>query len=184
MKNSDLQKISPYELKQTIQEEDVLIIDVREPAEFNETRIEGSVNVPLSEICATHEHLAPEVNKKIVIHCKSGYRSSLACKKLIAEGFRNKVCMLEGGIDQWELVGLPILRSKSNVISIEKQMHLIFAILIFLSLYLGNFVNPLFFVIQLAMVAGWLASVFLNLCFLKLLLLKMPWNKPGSGAAL
>ncbi|GAA1882002.1 adenylyltransferase/sulfurtransferase MoeZ [Paeniglutamicibacter psychrophenolicus] len=81
-------------------EEDFVLLDVREPVEFEIARIEGSVLVPLAGIKdGTALDRIPR-NVPLVVHCKSGVRSGQALEALAAAGYTD-VVHLDGGIDAW-----------------------------------------------------------------------------------
>lgn len=86
------------ELKRKMLNDEVLLIDVREPEEFAESSIPGSYLIPLANFC--YDAL-PVSEKPIVIHCRSGKRSELACHKLINSHPDLEVYNLEGGILAW-----------------------------------------------------------------------------------
>ena len=93
-------------LKDIKTEQEVQIIDVREPAEYNDGHIENSTNIPLS--CILSEIDQFDSNKKTIMVCRAGVRSRLACEKLIAEGYNLDLFNLEGGIIAWENAGYKI----------------------------------------------------------------------------
>ncbi len=76
-----------------------LVLDVRNADEWNGYRIDGSVNIPVS-------HLRERVgevpkNRRIAVHCMTGYRSSIAASLLEQEGY-TRVMDLVGGIEAWK----------------------------------------------------------------------------------
>jgi len=73
------------------------IIDVREPWEFEESRIAGSQNLPLASLPQALDDLEELKDQEVIVHCKSGARSSAAKAFLTQQGFTN-VRNLEGGI--------------------------------------------------------------------------------------
>jgi rhodanese-related sulfurtransferase len=73
------------------------IIDVREPWEFEESRIDGSKNIPLGSLPQALDDLEELKDQEVIVHCKSGARSSAAKAFLTQQGFTN-VRNLEGGI--------------------------------------------------------------------------------------
>jgi rhodanese-related sulfurtransferase len=90
--------ITSAELKQRQQAgETPTILDVREPWEFEESRIDGSQNVPLGTLPQQLDDLEDYKDQEVIVHCKSGARSSAAKAFLIQQGFTN-VRNLEGGI--------------------------------------------------------------------------------------
>lgn len=82
--------------------EDFLLLDVREPDEFERARIEGSTLIPLGELEGRLTELADWKDRPIVVHCKTGGRSAVACRLLSDAGFA-EVRNLGGGIDAWSL---------------------------------------------------------------------------------
>lgn len=79
-----------------------LIIDVRESAENQAESIEGTCLIPVDEISVAK---LPVTKGMIVLHCKSGKRSALACEKLLAENPNLEVYSLQGGITAWRDAG-------------------------------------------------------------------------------
>ncbi len=79
-----------------------LLLDVREPDEFERARIEGSTLIPLGELGDRVGELADWKDRPIVVHCKSGGRSADACRLLQERGFTD-VANLSGGIEAWSL---------------------------------------------------------------------------------
>lgn len=77
--------------------EDLVILDVRRPSEFKESRIVNSINIPVDEIEWELDELQKYKDKPILVYCKVGVRSSVACNFLEKEGFNN-LYNLRGGI--------------------------------------------------------------------------------------
>ena len=77
--------------------EEVLILDVRRPNEFKESRIANSINIPVEEIEWETDEIEDFKDKPILVYCKIGVRSSVACNFLEKEGFNN-LYNLRGGI--------------------------------------------------------------------------------------
>jgi adenylyltransferase/sulfurtransferase len=87
------------ELHQRLQRGDnVFILDVRNPEEFQICRIPGSTLIPLPELPQRFDEL--DRNVEMVVHCKSGMRSAKAVQFLRQQGF-NKLMNLKGGILAW-----------------------------------------------------------------------------------
>jgi sulfur-carrier protein adenylyltransferase/sulfurtransferase len=92
-------EISVQELKRKMDaNEPFLLLDVREPFEFEIAHIDGATLIPLGEIAERSNELKRE--QPIVVHCHSGRRSAQAVLLLQQRGFTN-VYNLEGGIDAW-----------------------------------------------------------------------------------
>ncbi len=82
--------------------EQLLLLDVREPAEFEKARIAGSRLIPLGQLEARLQELADWKDGRVVAHCRSGARSAKACALLRKAGFQNVINMT-GGIDAWSI---------------------------------------------------------------------------------
>lgn len=85
--------------------EDVVILDVREPAEWEAGRVEGSIHVPLGRLMAGG---MPDLDEErpIVAVCSVGGRSQVASLLLQARGY--EAYNLEGGLERWVAEGLPL----------------------------------------------------------------------------
>jgi adenylyltransferase/sulfurtransferase len=87
-------------------QQQVYLVDVREPMEYKQGRIKGSINIPLS--CILNEIDKFDIGKKLVMICKVGIRSKLACEKLLSEGYDFDLLNLDGGMLAWEAAGYKI----------------------------------------------------------------------------
>lgn len=81
-----------------------LVVDVRTEKEWQDSHIAGSVSLPLNQLAERSGELPKD--RALVLHCRSGYRSSLAASMLQREGF-TKVLDLVGGFDAWQATQLP-----------------------------------------------------------------------------
>ena len=96
-----IKQLSATELKNRIQQEDNLfLLDVREPHEFKYASIANSVLIPLNQIPQRLAELDPL--QEIVVICHHGMRSQQAANFLERSGFKN-IANLKGGIDAWSL---------------------------------------------------------------------------------
>jgi adenylyltransferase/sulfurtransferase len=85
-----------YDLLQS--NKNIVILDVREPSEYEICHIQGSRLIPLGELPSRVNEL--DTADEIVVHCHHGVRSLRATNFLRSIGFR-KVKSLKGGIDAW-----------------------------------------------------------------------------------
>ena len=98
-----------------------MLLDVREPAEFDLLRIPGSINVPrgiLEQSCEwDYDETVPELasgrGQEIVVICRSGKRSVLAADMLLKMGFSN-VVSLKTGVRGWSDYEQPMTNVKNE----------------------------------------------------------------------
>lgn len=99
---------------------DLELVDVRAPVEFQEVRAVMAHNVPLdvldSHTVMRHRNVTAE--KPLYVICKSGSRGAKAQQKFHDTGFDN-VVNVEGGTDAWVAAGLPVIRGK-KVMSLQR----------------------------------------------------------------
>ncbi len=87
------------------------VLDVRTLHERKESHIEDSLHIPLNHLRERISEVPP--GRKLVVHCKSGYRSSIAAAVLRQAGLKD-VSDLVGGIVAWEKFGLPTAGEKAG----------------------------------------------------------------------
>jgi rhodanese-related sulfurtransferase len=83
-----------------VEQEQAVILDVREPHEYASLRIPDSIHVPLRKIGSSIEVLRRRGERPIILSCRSGNRSQAACRYLREQGLEN-VYNLSGGIIAW-----------------------------------------------------------------------------------
>lgn len=86
------------------------VVDVRNPSEWEDGRIPGSRNVPLSRLTERLGELPQD--RPLVVHCQSGARSAVALGVLQANGFANAL-HLRGDFAEWSRARLPAERGPS-----------------------------------------------------------------------
>ena len=87
-------------LDQSGRDDALFMLDVREPDEFKDWNIEGSVNIPLSKLASSKESLRDlPRDKRIVTICPHGNRSTVA--KYLLQRYGYNVGNLEGGLKSW-----------------------------------------------------------------------------------
>ena len=119
--SSGVENVSAQKAKELIEKGDVFVLDVRTPAEFNLSHIEGATLIPVSN--AFGSNLSPgyllkarinEVpkNKKILVYCKTGGRSVEASTLLLKAGYQ--VYNMKGGISSWTNAGYPVVSPETR----------------------------------------------------------------------
>ena len=95
-----MEEITATELKQRLdQGDDIQIIDVREPHEYEIGQIPNSKLIPLGQVLNRMNEIAPD--RETVVHCKMGGRSAKAIEALQRSGFPGHLINLKGGITAW-----------------------------------------------------------------------------------
>ena len=84
--------------------DDVTIIDVREPSEWDEGHISGATNIPRGLLEYQAADKLPDKDARIVVHCALGGRGALAAKALQEMGYEN-VANMDGGVKGWREKG-------------------------------------------------------------------------------
>jgi len=82
----------------------VVVVDVRQPAEWKTGHIRGALHIPLAQL-SSRLHQLPQ-GKTIVTVCRSGHRSAVAARTLTRAG--RDVLNLRGGMNAWNRAGLPL----------------------------------------------------------------------------
>jgi len=101
-----IETLSANEVATLLRAGKLLLIDVREPAEFQAERIAGALLYPLSTFDAAA--LPEDGVRKVVFHCGSGKRSLTAAELRLAAGQQHAAHMA-GGIAAWKAAGLPVV---------------------------------------------------------------------------
>ncbi len=98
-----VQEVAPEEVVELQSNPEYLILDVREPNEFEDGHLAGAINIPRGflEVKADLEHYKRDErladrNQKIVCYCGGGHRSALAARTLEEMGFTSVLSMKEG----------------------------------------------------------------------------------------
>jgi rhodanese-related sulfurtransferase len=95
-----MEEITATELKQRLDNgDDLQIIDVREPGEYETARLEGTKLIPLGEVVTRMGEI--DDSRETIVHCKGGVRSARAIEALTRAGFKGRLVNLKGGITAW-----------------------------------------------------------------------------------
>lgn len=170
------------QLSQLQADKSVEIIDVRTPMEFAEVHAAGARNVPLDQLdpAAIMAARNGSANEPLYVICRSGSRGSKACTAFEQAGFTN-VINIEGGTLAWEQMGLPVVRGKRKVISLERQVRIAAGFLALLGGILALTVDVRFAGLSAFIGAGLMFAGITDTCGMGLMLAKMPWNRVDSA---
>lgn len=86
-----------------------LLLDLREPKEFDGRTLPNAVHVPLSQLASRSAELAKYVSRPVVAFCDRGQRSRAAAAVLAKQGF-TEIYNLSGGFKAWRDAGLPVTK--------------------------------------------------------------------------
>ena len=123
----EVEEIFPWDLSAQLEQDDKpILLDVREPGEFDALHIPGSLNVPrgvLESACdwdydETEPALAGGRERPIVVICRSGNRSVLAAQTMQQMGFK-KVVSLKTGIRGWNDFEQPLIDRQGDPVDID-----------------------------------------------------------------
>lgn len=117
-----VKNVTVEEAKKMVEREDVFLLDVRTPSEFNSSHIEDATLIPVTNAFGSNLNLdsllevrineVPK-NKKILVYCRSGHRSTSASAMLLNAGY-SQVYNMEGGINSWIGAGYPVVSSEDQ----------------------------------------------------------------------
>lgn len=100
---AEIPEVSPRDVARWLAAGEVLLVDVREPAEYDAEHIAGALLLPLS---ALEPELFPRLaGRRVVLHCAVGKRSWAAARMLAAAGHTD-VANMQGGLAAWRAAGL------------------------------------------------------------------------------
>src|SRR6201989_1385657 len=103
-----IEEIEPFEAAEEIKGGDVVLIDTREPHEYQEAHLEGGKLVPPAMLADEIATAAPDKSARTLVYCRSGKRSAAATEAMLALGYEN-VASMAGGIVAWQEQGLPVV---------------------------------------------------------------------------
>jgi len=104
---------SPAKAVALLNQDDTLIIDVRDPDKYAQGHIEGAQQISLVRLKDKLIELEPHKSTPVLVYCQQGTHSKEACKQLAAAGF-TEVYYLEGGILTWQDQKLPLVRKNKK----------------------------------------------------------------------
>ena len=101
VKMNNFKMISAVEAKKLMDTTNCKILDVRTKEEFDEKNIDGAINIPLQNLMQDIDEIIDYKDKSVIIYCRSGHRSIIACNLLEMEGFKH-IYNLEKGIIEYK----------------------------------------------------------------------------------
>lgn len=148
-----------------------ILIDVREPKEFFDYHLEGSINIPSSNFKL--EDFLPYKNHEITLICQSGKRAKNVLDFLTENGF-NQIELVEEHIER---IDKATLVSKNKLWSVDRQFRFALGILLITFLLGFHFLSRNFIIIPIILATGLTVTAIIDRCYFRMLIAKMPWNK-------
>lgn len=169
------QTVAAPQLKDWLDKNEAVLIDVREPAEYDAEHIPGAVLMPLATVAPAT--LPPHDGRKLVFQCRSGKRSGMACGKLDNLGGTSGIYSLDGGIVGWVQAGYETEKSGRFVLPLDRQVQLTVGLCVLFGSILAYTVHPAFLLLTGFFGLGLTFAGLTGFCGLTFLLARMPWNQ-------
>jgi molybdopterin/thiamine biosynthesis adenylyltransferase/rhodanese-related sulfurtransferase len=115
-----IELISRERAEEEIASGDALLIDVREPHEWDEAHLAEAEHVPQGELLERIDELAPDTGQRVLLYCRTDNRSSRAADALQSLGYGN-VGVIEEGIVGWLDAELPVVAK--HALSKDQRMR-------------------------------------------------------------
>ncbi len=101
------ESVSTLQATLLMNQQNALVLDVRDAAEYGKGHMLNARNIPLAELEARAAELEKHKAKPVIVVCDTGNRSGRAAAALRKKGFE-RVFTLSGGIGAWQQAGLPV----------------------------------------------------------------------------
>lgn len=102
--------VTPQQLTNLVNNQQGVVIDLRDQAEFRKGHIVDALNIPYAKLAERSEELEKLRERPVILICKLGQYSSAAGKQLQQKGFKH-VYRLSGGISEWQAAQLPLIKA-------------------------------------------------------------------------
>jgi len=175
-----LKEVDAKTLHRWIEDDEAVLIDVREAEEYAKEHIIGARLVPLSGF--DKADFAADRNKIAVFHCRSGNRTQMAAPQLLQSGFAD-VYHLDGGIEGWKKAGYPVHFDARQPISIMRQVQIVAGSLVLLGAVLALLVSPWFALLSAFVGGGLAVAGATGTCLMANMLSMLPYNRRALAAA-
>jgi phage shock protein E len=102
------QVVDAEQFASVVEQPDVVVLDVRTPAEFNDGHIEGAVNIDVNGPTFADEIALLDPSGTYAVYCRSGNRSAVAVQHMATQGFTS-LYDLAGGAVSWQAAGYDLV---------------------------------------------------------------------------
>jgi rhodanese-related sulfurtransferase len=147
---------------------EAIILDVREPVEFQEGHLINAINIPSTDFKI--EDLNEWSDRMVCLVCQSGSRAGEMMEK-IEQAYPNmEIYLLENQMESFEQ------QINLNKWSVDRQFRFTLGLLLAVSLIGVNF-SMAFLAIPVILCLGLITTSIIDKCYLRLAITKMPWNR-------
>lgn len=156
---------------------ELLVLDVRTPAEFETAHIKGSYNVPLATLTEHRDEVSGHLDRDVVLVCRSGARSQQAETTLGVAAPAN-LHVLHGGIAAWQAAGHHVVQGTPRW-DLERQVRLVAGSIV-LSSVLTSTIVPGTKWLAAAIGGGLSVAALTNSCLMGTMLSQLPYNRAAD----
>jgi rhodanese-related sulfurtransferase len=107
---SPVREVSTHEATRMMNNDNAIVLDVREAKTLGATRLPHAVHIPLSELKTRVGELAKWTARPVIVYCDQGKAGRGAAAVLAKSGFAS-VYLLQGGYRAWKEAGLPVQKT-------------------------------------------------------------------------
>jgi rhodanese-related sulfurtransferase len=160
--------------------DEVTLIDVRTPGEFESVHIPRADNLPLDTLDEHVDRLRElvDADAEVVLVCRSGNRAHQAQDALAQHGLP-RLPILEGGMLAWQAGDGPVVQDVIRW-DLERQVRFVAGLIVLVSILVSVVWPPARFVAG-ALGAGLLFASVTNTCAMGMVLSKLPYNRPKTA---
>ena len=173
---AEVQEVDVGQLKEWLDDENVLLVDVREKLEFEPEHLPEAQFFPIS---AFEPKTIPDPGgRRVVFYCQAGVRSYNAARRwLEAVDGSQEACSLKGGIAAWKEAGLRTRVDQRASAEVQRQVYIVVGTLVLAGTAAGYWMTPAALLLPALVSAGLLLAAMTGQCSLAILLSKLPWNR-------
>lgn len=169
-----IRSIDPNHAKRLL-DQGAILVDIREADEHAREKIPGAHLLPLSKL--DEADLVLHSGKPVIFHCRSGARTLGHAPRLADKAGDCEAFVIEGGIDAWRKVGLPVATDRHQPLELQRQVQIGAGSLAFFGTLLGLTLSPWFLAVPLFVGAGLMTAGLTGFCGMARLLVHAPWNR-------
>src|SRR5262245_48835146 len=103
---AEIREVDPATAEEQIAQKNTVVLDVREPDEYDQGALPGAIHIPRGHLESQIEGRVPDRDLPVVVYCAGGVRSAFAARTLQDLGYTDVVSMI-GGFGRWKDEGRP-----------------------------------------------------------------------------